>query len=1091
MEEKKLFQEKGGTWRKTFYMLCILTCCSLSLMAQKRVSGTVTDATGETVIGANVVEKGTTNGITTDADGKFTLTVKDNAVLQISYVGYVTQEIPVGNRTTIDVTLSEDTQVLDEVFVVAYGTAKKSTFVGSATPVKAEQIEKISGSQFLETLQGASAGVNIYNNEGNPGGTTRIQIRGLANTRGDTNPLFVVDGAPYEGSINNIAPSDIESMTVLKDAAAASLYGSRAANGVIMITTKRGKEGKPVINVRTAWGTSDSATPNPVRADPYQQLLNSWTAVYNDQHYRNGKSSQEAGDYATATFLTGLNNARTNSRGEIVYVTPFKNMPVDQYVFHDGNGNPYTNPALEMVWDKADYDWYGTVFKRKARQDYNIDVSGASSNGKTNYFFSVTHLNDKGYSNNQYFKRYSMRMNINSEIKNWLTMGGGVSYTYTRQNVSGSNRMLVFSNTLNSPWLRNADNTDWEYSEKTGRRMMDFGENSMNYFGIHAIYGMGGIGDYWNNPNDDDFNNNEGSLMNARFYTEVKLPLNIKFKTSINLDDIRSDGYRYWSAVHGTGQLRPYGITPITNGGSASRSTGKTRSLTWSNLLTWEKTDGDNHFSALLGHEYYNRGYYSTYSYGEGIMMLDQYEVASTTRNWSASSGKDIYALLSYFGKAEYDYMNKYYLSGSIRRDGSSPFSPENRWGTFFSAGANWRISSEEFMTDIEWLNNLAIRGSYGTSGNDDIGDLYAYQGTYSSYDMFNMPGYRPQSLSTPDLRWEKNVQYNIGLDFSIFKRFNGTLEYYSRSSEDLLYYKSLPLSAQAGNAGGYNTNLGTIRNSGFELTLNYTPVANKDFQWTIDATYTSVKNEIVYLPTKAYIYTQWNSTYKMEEGHSMYSFFIPRSAGINPDNGNEMYYIKDANGNWTTTENWGDVQAERDYTYHGSALPKGFASLTNTFYYKNFDFSFMWYTSYGSKLYDMVFRESTSNRQGTSVVQELVEGKVWKKPGDKAEFPRWSWDDYSGMVRMTDRFLFSNSYIRLRNLSLGYTIPKPVLNKLGISNLRVYVTGDNLLTFSQTAKYTAPEVGLAGNNYNGNADNDSGIQSSRRVFMGGIQLTF
>jgi len=1052
-----------------------------------KVTGTVEDNLGP-VAGAAVQIKGTTTGTVTDVDGKFSLNVAPGQTLVVSFIGYVTQEIVVGNQQRLTVKLLEDSRNLDEVFVVAYGTAKKSTYVGSATPIKAEQIEKISGSQFLETLQGASAGVNIVNNEGNPGGSTRIQIRGVANTRGYTEPLYVVDGAPYEGSINNIAPSDIESMTVLKDAAAASLYGSRAANGVVLITTKKGKSGKPALNFRLAWGTSDNATPNPVKANPYQQLLNSWTAVYNDQHYRNGLSEQEAGDYASQTFLSKLVNARTNSKGETVYVTPFRNLAPDQYVFHDGKGNPYVNPNLEMVWDESDYDWYGAVFKRKLRQDYSFDISGATPDSKTNYFVSAAHLNDGGYANNQYYKRYSFRTNINTEINRRLSMGGSLAYTYSRQNTSGSNRALVFSNTLNSPWLRNADNTDWFRSEKTGMRIMDVGENTANYFGIHVLNNSG---DYWNNPDDEEFNNNEGGLMKALYYAELKLPLDIKFKTSVNIDDIRDTHYGYGSVVHLDGQMPPYGVTPKTGGGSASRDNYKTFAVTWSNLLSWEKTTGDNHFNVLAGHEFYNKNMYYNSTYGEGIMMLGQYEVESTTRNWSGSSYRDRYALLSFLGKLEYDYQNKYYVSGSIRSDGSSRFHPDHRWGTFFSFGANWRISKESFLAGTEWLDNLAIRGSYGTSGNDNIDDWYAYQGTYAADDLYSNPGYKPSALPTPNLIWEKNVQYNFGIDFSVFNRLNGTIEYYTRSAKDLLYYKELPLSAWAGDAEGYNTNIGDIRNNGVEISLSATAINTPDFNWIIDANFTTIHNEITNLPTKPYLYQRRGVTYKMEEGLALYSFFLPRSAGVNPDNGNEMFYIKDANGSWTTTENWSDVVAERDYVYAGSALPKGFASLTNAFNYKQFDFSFMWYLSYGSKLYDMIFREATANRQGVGAIQELIEGKVWKKPGDIAEFPRWSWDAYTSTVYQTDRFLFDNTYLRLRNISLGYSLSKNVLKKAGIANLRIYITADNLLTFSRTPKYTAPETGILGNNYNGNEDTDNGIQSSRRVYMGGIQLTF
>lgn len=404
----------------------------------KALSGLVLDETGP-VIGASVIVKGTTVGTVTDMDGHFSIPgVKKGDVIQISYVGYSTQESVWDGKSQLKIILKSDSQDLDEVVVVAYGTAKKSSFTGSASVVKSDQLEKISGTSFAEALQGMSAGVNVSNNEGNPGGDTRIQIRGISSMSGQTTPLIIVDGMPYDGSLNTIAPSDIESMTVLKDAAAASLYGSRAANGVLVITTKKGKSGKPVINFRGAWGTSDNAVKNPTKADPYQQLTNTWRAIYNDKYYLEGMDKQAAGDYASQTVLGHMVNPRVNSQGETVYVTPFKwTGDASNYVLHDGNGNCWTNPDLEMVWDESDYDWYGAVFSRKLRQDYGIDVSGATENGKTNYYTSLSYLNDKGYANKQYYKRYSFRANVTSEVAKWLTMGGSLAYSYYRQNTSG------------------------------------------------------------------------------------------------------------------------------------------------------------------------------------------------------------------------------------------------------------------------------------------------------------------------------------------------------------------------------------------------------------------------------------------------------------------------------------------------------------------------------------------------------------------------------------------------------------------------------------------------------------------------------
>ncbi|MDR0537961.1 MAG: SusC/RagA family TonB-linked outer membrane protein [Tannerellaceae bacterium] len=1073
--------------------LVLSSFCAVQTFAQQTsVSGVVKDAGGELIIGANVTVSGTSNGVITDLDGRFTLSVPNlNVTLAVSYVGYQPIKYQLkGNRSPI-IVLQEDMLKLDEVIVVAYGTAKKSTFTGSASLIKSEEISKISGAGVMETLQGATAGVNITNNEGNPGGRPRVQIRGIANDRDAkaSNPLYVVDGVPYDGNINSIAPADIEAMTILKDAAAASLYGSRAANGVVVITTKKGKAGATRVNFKAAWGTSDNAVSNPVKADPYQTLLYTWKANYNDGFYLHNMSAQEAGEYASSKGVSDHVMPRVNSKGETVYVTPFKSMPLDQYVLSDGK----LNPNLEMVWDKSDYDWYGAVFSRKLRQDYSIDVSGATADNKTNYYISASHLNDNGYSIAQYYQRYSFRANATSQINNWLTMGGNLAYSYSRQNNSGSNRMLIFSNTLNSPWLRNADNTDWEYSLKTGSRMKDYGENNAVFFGIHSLDGMGGQGDYWNNPDDYNFHSSEDGMMTAHYFAEITLPASVRFKTNVNYDDITYTEYGYNSAIHGESQMRPFGVTVKTDGGGASRDNQKTTSLTWNNLLTWKTEIDDHGIDLLLGHEYYSRSFKQMRAGGDGIMNPGLFELSSTTKNWWTESKRDEYALLSFFGKAEYDFKDKYYLSASLRRDGSSCFHPSQRWGNFFSAGASWRLSQESFLNDISWLNNLSVRASYGTSGNDQIGKLYAYQSYYGSYNLFGEPGYRKSANGAENLHWEKNQQFNAAVDFSILNRISGTIEYYTRNSKDLLAEKDLPYSANAG-AAKINTNLGNILNRGIELSLNAGIVQTKEFAWNVNANFTTLHNEVTSLAGGEYIFDVSRTTMKRAVGHSLFEHFIPKQAGVNPDNGRLQYWIQDGKGNWTTTENWGDVSLSRDGQFAGSAIPKGYGSLTNSFNYKGVDFSFMFYGSFGSYMYSYQLVENQSIRGGVSVVPDIVDGKVWMNPGDNAKFPRWSMEDraYAGQNTNTDLFIVSNSFLRLRNLTLGYTLPSSLLKPLKLSNVRLYLTGDNLLTFSPTVKYHIdPESGLKGNDYNGNGDNDSGIQGARRVYMGGIQISF
>lgn len=1065
------------------------------------VSGVVSDKSGP-VMGVAVFVKGTANGASTDIDGRYSLSgISKGDIIVISCIGYETQEIVYNGQSTLNITL-DDTQFIDEVVFVAYGTTKKSSFTGSASVVKADQIEKISGSGFAETLQGMSAGVQVVNNEGTPGSEPRIQIRGIASMSGKTAPLYIVDGMPYDGSLNNINPSDIESMTVLKDAAASSLYGSRAANGVIVITTKKGKSGKPTVNFRAGWGTSDLAVPYMTKANPYEQLLNNWQALYNDQVYLHGKSPQEAGDYASENAVGLSVNPVKNSQGQTWYVTPFQ-WPgaANQFVLHDGNGKGYTNPDLNMIWDDSDWEWNDVIFSRKLRQDYGIDVSGSSDSGKTNYFISGGYLNDKGYSNDDFYNRYSFRANVETKVNDWLTMGGSLAYSYARQNARGYNRALGFHTSLTSPYLRNNDNTDWVYSAKTGDRMYDWATMNANFFGLPAV----GKGNYWNNPNDESFSSHEYTTMSAKYFVSVYLPFDINFRSSVSVDDNLSSTYGYDSAVHGEDQIAPYGITVKTNGGSASRSSDKIVSSTWNNILTWNKNFGGHALNLMAGHEFYSFVDNYAYEYGEGIMSLGQFELTSCTADYKeVESDRIRYSLLSFFGKADYNYAGRYYLSASFRRDGSSRFAKQSRWGNFWSVGGSWRISNEGFAKKASWIDNLVLRASYGTSGNDRLFSrntgngaagseiYYAYQAYYENDNFYGQAGYMPSSIATPDLKWEKNRQFNAGLDFNLLNnRIGGTIEYYSRGSKDLLYYLELPISAQVGSATGYNTNLGDVNNSGIEFTLNTTPVQRQKFTWNLDLNFSTLRNEVTYLPGGAYTYANRGISYRLEEGHSLYEFYNVKNAGVDPQTGLMQYWIKDGNGGWKKTSNYSEVTSD-DYQWGGTAIPKAFGSITNSFKWGNFDFSFMWYGSFGAKIFNYMFFESGTLRNGVGLMQDVVYDKAWKKPGDNATYPRFSSEKDGDNRKASDFFVFNNDYLRLRNLTLGYTLPQSILKKVNMSNVRFYVSGDNLLTFGTAARmHTEPETGILGNNYNGNTDTDNGNQSSRRVYMGGVQISF
>ena len=469
----------------------------------------------------------------------------------------------------------------------------------------------------------------------------------------------------------------------------------------------------------------------------------------------------------------------------------------------------------------------------------------------------------------------------------------------------------------------------------------------------------------------------------------------------------------------------------------------------------------------------------------------------NATREWYTESLKDRYALLSFFGKVDYNYANKYYFSASFRRDGSSRFSPDNRWGNFFSVGGSWRVTNEEFMKDVSWLDNLVLRTSYGTTGNDKLITrqsngkpgaeiLYGYQGLYENDNLYTISGLRPSTIATPKLQWEKNKQFNIATDFTIFKDVNATIEYYTRVSDGLLFYKTLPLSAQVGSVSGSNTNIGSLRNSGFEFTVGATAIRRKNFTWNIDANLSTLSNKIIDLPSEPFFWSNTISKYYMCEGNSLYDFYAPKTDGIDPETGLVRYLKADGTvvNNPTALNNDDNVKI-------GSALPKVYGSLTNTFYLSGFDLSFMIYYSLGSYMYDYQYYERTRVRYQTSALTDLVADR-WQKPGDIATIPRLTGSNWGSMMGYCDRYVFKNDFLRLRNLTLGYTIPAKLTKKAGIDKLRIYFSGDNLFTVGPArGRYVDPETGLSGNNYNGNSETDSGVQGGRRIFMGGIQLSF
>ena len=1000
-----------------------------AIAQEKVITGVVVSSEdGLPMTGVAIMDKQSSNGVMTDMDGKFSIQVSPRTKsLNVSYLGYKAVDVRI-EGTTMKITMEPDLVALDEVMVVAYGTGKKSSFTGSATVVKSDALEKIKASNVTQALQGQSSGVQVLNSTGEPGEDATIMIRGIGSMNASSSPLYVVDGTAYDGYLNAINPADIESMTVLKDASATALYGSRAANGVVMITTKKGSSEKGQINFRSSWGWSSLAVDLPRALTPQEYSELTWQALYNG-YMDNGYAQSDAANYAS-TYLTGQFG-----------INPFS---IDQPVGLDGK----MNPDAELLYSG---DWRGALMKSRLRQEYNIDFSGKSK--KADYYLSAGYLNDKGVFTISEFERFTTRANLNYQVNKWLKVGTNINLSHSKREGSSSESVVWMLRTMPTIYpIYQWDAEAGAYAvDDNGKLIYDYGNNRTGWSG-------------WNTVADNEYNKYPYMTDNAsaRSYFEIDFIPGLKWRTNFSFDYV---GYTYDGYTNSE-----YGFA-AGYGGEAYKSSARTFSWTLNNLLTYEKAFGDHSINVLVGQEAYSMNYKYLDASKRGLPFYGITEIGAASEMNSMNSYTDNYRLMSYLSRAEYDYNDRYYVSASFRTDGSSRFHPDNRWGKFWSVGASWRISNEEFMSSTtDWLDNLKLKASYGAVGNDNLMSginpiYYAYQGLYATgTNNYNEPGLMISRLPNSTLKWETNLQANVGVDFAIFNRLSGSFEWFNRKSKDLLF--SLPMAPSTG-FSGINRNIGDVKNTGVEFSLNFAAINNKNFKWTIDLNGTHYKNTITKLPQD-----EINSgVFKWREGESRYNFWGAEYAGVNPETGNDMYwmnvYATDENGNEyvkerVKTEDYNQVTSDKQKKYLGDAIPKIFGGITNNFAYKGIDLSFMIYYSIGGKLYDSDYSQMMSYRIGFGMHPDMLD--AWTPENTNAEFPRISTAYANYLDSYTSKFIFNNSFARLRNVTLGYTLPQNWTRKFQINSLRLYVQGDNLLTWGSAARRgTDPEQGIDG----------------------------
>ena len=1029
---------------KPILILCSLfLCLTLFGQAQNRVAGTITSRDGSN-ISASILIKGSTQGTSADAGGRYTIdNVPSNAVLIFSSVGYKTQEIPVNNRKVVDVSMEPDAQALDEVIMVAYGTATKGSFTGSASVINEKDIKDMPTTSFQDALAGKAPGVSVTSSSGQAGSTTSIQIRGIGSMSASTQPLYVIDGVPVtSGStgqlsdyiyttnniMNSLNPADIESISILKDAAASSLYGSRAANGVVLITTKKGKIGKPKISLRSSIGfTPEWATDNYEVAST-QENVNYLYRVFHDYNTSAGKTDA----VANADAIRRL-NVKFNQHG---------------YFFETAGTGLAENVNIKGMTDGLVnregkyFDWEDALFRTGVYQTNDLSVSGGDQN--TKYYSSLSYTKDQSRIKINDFDRITGRVNLSQKIGKHVEFLSNINIA--RSSLSGFNDTRntganYYMQSRNLLW-----GLYWPTNYKTGAdwtaRYGSLAQNNLYY--------------------DNEWENSGTTL---RISANESLVLNILPELSVrsvfSYDNTQTKDHIYYSRNHYNGASL----------GTVSEMTTNINKLVSSTTLNYEKNFGMH-----------------------GVGFLAGFEAEKTETDFQRSSGKDLPAsglhtvatagvldaqayswgnsMMSVLSRAEYNFNQKYYLSASYRRDGSSKLSPEARWGDFYSVAGSWRIDKESFMKDVDYISNLRVRASYGVNGTLPPGN-YEWRlltGYGSKY--MEKPGGGLSSIADPQLSWETNYTTNLGLDFGLFnQRIYGTVEYFNRDSRDLLQY--VPISRITGFAE-IMKNIGSINNRGIELSLGGDIISNSKLRWSASANASFIKSKVTKLAEGADII--WNdptggdarAQYVYREGESTLAFYGYEYAGVDPANGKSRWFVNDAKdksaGDFLIDGRGASYNFKKaNYIIIGNGIPKVYGGFNTDVEYKGITLGFNFIYKIGGDLYDGAFKDVADDGYYWERTRSKIQyNEMWTAENPKGSLPKADGNDPEGAIQKSSRHIYDASFLRLKSVSLAYNLPKSIINKAGITNTRVYFNGTNLLTFSKY-KNADPEVNQYG----------------------------
>ena len=969
-----------------------------------------------------------------------------------------TQEVAI--RSNVRVTLSTDAEVLDDVIVVAYGTAKKSSFTGSAANVDNKKLEMRPITSVTNGLEGQATGVLMTSASGQPGSTGSIRIRGYGSINASSAPLYVVDGIPFDGSLSSINPSDIESMTILKDASAGALYGARGANGVVMITTKQGKEGKTNVTWRSTLGWSERAQKPYDMLDQKEFVQLSYEAIRNGLIFNSGYSWADAEAAARASL--GGSSYLGGSAGE--QYNPFKNYSWSELI----------DPATGLVRDDAksvyDEQWMDNLLRTGFRQEHQMNVNGGTE--KTKYMISLGYLNEDGILKTTGFERYNGRANVNTQVNDWFQANLNIGLSQSRQNYSdydgSSTSNPWYSSQFVSPlfpvYLRDAAGNI--VNDEFGKPTLDYGETGRpgSYNDFNPLGGL--------TLDKAKIQNDGASVRTGVTFggDSDKLGAFKGLKLQVNFGaDYRNTSYMgYMNMYHGN---------QANAGGYLDKESTRTLSYTLNQLLTYTRSFGRHNLDVLAGHEYYSY-HYQNLDAAKTNLVDGIYELRPATTTVNADSYSNDYRIESWMGRINYNFDDKYYLSASVRTDGSSRFHKDNRWGTFWSVGANWRVTKEAFMQNVSWVNNLNVKASYGEQGNDELGTLYAWQSLYSlSYANGNNIGGFVASLENKDISWEKNANLNVGIEASLFdNRVRLNAEYYNKKTKDMLL--NYPMATSTG-FNGYDANVGDMRNSGFEVELGLTPVRTQDFEWNLTWMGSTVNNKVLHLTKESPEIISGIRIIK--EGYELNTFYMAKSAGVDPQTGAQLYwaYDKDDNGNITNEYITSDVaKASTSKYFLGSRIPDLYGSIGTDLTWKGLTLSVLTTYSIGGKIYDSLYAGSMNNMYYNNNWNRHALRR-WTQPGDVTDVPRI---EVGGKYATSDRFLVDASYFAIKNVTLSYSLPRTWMRSAGLNAVRLFGSVDNLALFTHLQGMDPQYSFSGGTNYD---------YTPNRTYSVGIEVNF